>query len=154
MEIERKFLITSLPDGLDNYKLRIIEQGYLCDIPAIRVRKDNESYYMTYKSGDGIAREEANLPLTKESYEHLLPKSDGIIITKKRYEIPHGEVTIELDIFENELHGLIVAEVEFNSVEEAYKYVPPHWFGDEVTTDKRYSNAYLSRFGLPSERVL
>ena len=46
---------------------------------------------MTYKSGGvALAHEEANLPLTAEAYEHLLPKSDGIIISKKRYEIPHG----------------------------------------------------------------
>ena len=155
MEIEKKFLVKSIPDNLDSYKLRIIEQGYLCTVPAIRVRKDNDLYYMTYKSGGvALAHEEANLPLTEEAYEHLLPKSDGIIISKKRYEIPHGAFTIELDIFEKDLEGLVVAEVEFDSVEEADEYVPPHWFGEEVTMDKRYSNAHLSKFGRPTERDL
>ena len=75
--------------------------------------------------------------LQKKPMNIFLPKSDGIIISKKRYEIPHGAFTIELDIFEKDLEGLVVAEVEFDSVEEANEYVPPHWFGEEVTMDKK-----------------
>lgn len=83
MEIERKFLISELPDNLNNYKCREIEQGYLCTNPVIRVRKDNDNYYLTYKGSGLMSREEYNLPLTKQSYEHLIKKSDGNIITKK-----------------------------------------------------------------------
>ena len=149
MEIERKFLVKSIPTSLENYKLRIIEQGYLSTIPAIRVRRDNNDFYLTYKSGDlGLSHEESNLPLNKESYCHLLRKSDGYIITKKRYEIPHGKYFIELDIFENELEGLVIAEVEFPTQEEALSYLPPEWFGKDVTGNKNYTNSSLSQTGV------
>lgn len=88
MEIERKFLIKKLPDNLTSYKARKIEQAYLCTDPVVRVRRDNDDYYLTYKSKGMIVREEYNLPLTKEAYGHLLAKADGNIITKTRYEIP------------------------------------------------------------------
>ena len=68
-------MVKSIPDNLDSYKLRIIEQGYLLYSSGNQVRKDNDLYYMTYKSGGvALAHEEANLPLTEEAYEHLLPK--------------------------------------------------------------------------------
>ena len=92
MEIERKFLVKKLPESLGQYKKREIEQAYLCNDPVVRVRRDNDKYYLTYKSKGFIAREEYNLPLTKEAYEHLLAKADGLIITKNRYEIPDGNV--------------------------------------------------------------
>ncbi len=146
MEIERKYLISELPDNLSSYPYRLIEQGYLSTAPVVRVRKDNDSYYLTYKGGGMMAREEYNLPLTKESYEHLLKKADGNIITKKRYEIPDGTgKTIELDIFEGVFEGTILAEVEFNSIDEANSYTPPSWFIKDVTMDKEYHNSYMSR---------
>lgn len=49
MEIERKFLVAQLPDNLDNYNCRYIEQGYLSTKPVVRVRRDNDDYYLTYK---------------------------------------------------------------------------------------------------------
>ena len=147
-EIERKFLVKETPDNLSNYKLRVIEQGYLCSVPAVRVRADNNNYFLTYKSGGGsIKCEEYNLPITEEDYLHLIKKCDGIIIRKKRYEIPDGNFTIELDIFESELSGLVVAEVEFSSEDEAARYVPPAWMGEDVSLDKRYSNCNLSKSG-------
>lgn len=82
MEIERKFLVRNIPSVLDNCNKRYIEQAYLCTSPTVRVRRDNDDYYLTYKGKGFIVREEYNLPLTKESYEHLLSKADGIIITK------------------------------------------------------------------------
>ena len=97
MEIERKFLIKKLPDNLTSYKARKIEQAYLCTDPVVRVRRDNDDYYLTYKSKGMIVREEYNFPLTKEAYGHLLAKADGNIITKTRYEIPEKDnLTIEL----------------------------------------------------------
>lgn len=130
MEIERKFLIKKLPDNLTSYKARKIEQAYLCTDPVVRVRRDNDVYYLTYKSKGMIVREEYNLPLTKEAYGHLLAKADGNIITKTRYEIPEKDnLTIELDVFEGKFDGLLLAEVEFASEEEALGYIPPEWFG-------------------------
>ena len=102
MEIERKFLIKreNLPENLEQYPSKAIEQGYLCTEPVVRIRKSNDNYYLTYKSKGLLAREEYNLPLTKEAYEHLKPKADGIVISKIRYVIPEKDgLSIELDVF-------------------------------------------------------
>ncbi len=146
MEIERKFLIKKLPDNLTSYNARKIEQAYLCTDPVVRVRRDNDDYYLTYKSKGMIVREEYNLPLTKEAYGHLLAKADGNIITKTRYEIPEKDnLTIELDVFEGKFDGLLLAEVEFASEEEALGYIPPEWFGEDVSNSTKYHNSTLSR---------
>ena len=143
MEIERKFLIHSLPD-LSGVSYHRIEQAYLCTNPVVRIRKQDDEYYLTYKGSGFLAREEYNLPLTKESYLHLLKKADGNIITKKRYSISYLSYTIELDIFEGAFSGLIIAEVEFPSTDEAMMFSPPEWFGSDVTYDEKYHNSYLS----------
>ena len=146
MEIERKYLIEQLPENLSSYDCRIIEQGYLCTAPVVRIRRDNDKYELTYKSKGLMAREEYNMPLTEESYEHLLSKVDGRVIRKKRYMLPLDEVlTIELDVFEGDLAPLILAEVEFPSEELAMDFVPPEWFGEDVTFSTKYHNSNLSQ---------
>lgn len=152
MEIERKFLVSDIPADLSKFKCRLIEQGYLSTNPVVRVRKDNDDYYLTYKGKGHMVREEYNLPLTKEAYEHLIKKADGNIITKHRYEIPDGTgKTIELDLFDGIFKGLVLAEVEFNSIEEADNYTPPKWFTEDVTTDKRYHNSNMSKADIASD---
>jgi CYTH domain-containing protein len=69
---------------------------------------------------------------------------------KVRYEIKHGDVTIELDIYSGVFSGLIIAEVEFESEEESRNFEVPDWFGREVTLDTRYKNKTLAVSGLPS----
>ncbi len=145
MEIERKFIINVLPTDIVNYPYHLIEQGYLCTDPVIRVRREDNNYYMTYKSGGMMIREEYNLPLTKEAYELLLPKTEGNIISKKRVLIPYESYTIELDIFEAPFAPLYLAEVEFKSEEEATHFIPPNWFGNDVTEDGRYHNSNMSK---------
>ena len=129
MEIERKYKIETLPDGYENFPSRMIEQAYLCTDPVVRVRRDGDEYYMTYKSHGLLAREEYNLPLNETAYLHLLEKADGIILSKRRYRIPieGTALTIELDIFERDYQGLILAEVEFPTEEEALAFTPPAW---------------------------
>lgn len=145
MEIERKFLIDKIPDNIDEYDYHEIEQAYLTTDPVIRVRKSDDEYYMTYKGKGFLEREEYNLPLTKEAYDILKSKSDGNVISKKRILIPYGKYTIELDIFKDTFEGLVFAEVEFETREEADAFQKPDWFLDDVTEDRRYSNSYLSR---------
>lgn len=146
MEIERKFLIEKLPENLEKYPFHLIEQGYLCTAPVVRIRRQDDDYYLTYKSKGMMVREEYNLPLTEEAYAHLREKADGNLITKTRYLIPlEGNLTIELDIFSGPLAPLKLAEVEFSSEEEAKAFVPPAWFGEDVTFSGRYHNSYLSR---------
>lgn len=145
MEIERKFTIKEIPFSPGEFPCHHIEQAYLCRAPVIRVRKQDDDYILTYKSKGSMVREEYNLPLTAESYNHLLNKADGNIITKKRVLIPYCDgLTIELDIFEGKFNGLIIAEVEFPCLEQANSFVPPHWFKEDVTFSKEYHNAYLS----------
>lgn len=144
MEIERKFIPLTPPVSLKDCAFRDIEQAYLTDDPAIRVRKEDGAYYLTYKSGSSMAHEEYNLPLTEEAYRRLLEKCDGSVLKKRRYLIPDGPYTIELDVFLGNHQGLRIAEVEFPSVEEAEAYRIPEWFGKEVTDDPQYRNSYLS----------
>ena len=156
MEIERKFTIKKMPENLSLFEKKEMEQAYLCTGPVVRIRKSNEEYILTYKSKQGIVlpehatarwNEEVELPLTKDSYEHLREKADGQVITKTRYLIPiENHRKIELDVFHGCLTGLIFAEVEFGSEEEAAAYQMPDWFLEDVTFDKRYSNAYMTRF--------
>ncbi len=152
MEIERKFLVEegAIPD-LRDVPFHDMEQGYLCVDPVVRIRRSDDDYYLTYKSGGLFSREEYNLPLTKDSYEHLKEKVDGIVIRKRRYLIPEKEgLTIELDIYAYPYQGFFTAEVEFESEEAAHAYTPPAWMGRDVTGEGRYQNSALSQ-GIPKE---
>lgn len=145
MEIEKKFLIDKLPEDIESYPFNLIEQAYLCTSPVVRIRRENDNYYMTYKGKGLMVREEYNLPLNKKAYEHLLRKADGNIISKKRYLIPFKDkYTIELDVFDGIFKGLLLAEVEFTSENEANNFIPPAWFGKDVTYDGKYHNSYMS----------
>jgi CYTH domain-containing protein len=146
MEIEKKYLLKHLPD-FASYEYHKIEQAYLCTNPVVRVRKEDNNYYMTYKGSGMLAREEYNLPLNQESYEHLKEKADGNVIGKTRYLIPLGkeDLVAEVDVFEEPFAPLIMAEVEFESEEQANAFEAPEWFGEEVTFDGRYHNSYMSR---------
>lgn len=93
-----------------------------------------------------MAHLEQEMPLTLEAYQHLREKADGILITKRRYLIPLNDThTIELDIFHGQLEGVTLAEVEFASEEEANAFLPPDWFGEDVTFDSRYHNSEMSK---------
>ena len=141
MEIERKFLIKKLPDNLNTYPFHLLEISMV-----VRVRRSDDTYTLTFKSKGLMSREEYNLPLTAESYEHLKKKADGNVIRKKRYCIPFSDaLTIELDLFDAPFEGLVLAEVEFSSEEQAMAFLPPEWFGEEVTWSAEYHNSTLSR---------
>lgn len=159
MEIERKFTLKKLPDDLESYPCHIIEQAYLCTSPVVRVRKEDDTYYMTYKGKGLMAREEYNLPLNESAYQHLLAKADGNIISKKRYVIPlesprfksdylpliMPQLVIELDVFAAPFAPLIMAEVEFPDVDMANAFIAPDWFDQDVTNDPAYHNSNMSR---------
>ena len=105
-EIERKYLIHTIPFDLKEYAFHDIEQGYLCTEPVVRIRKQDDTYYLTYKSKGLMVREEYNLPLTAEAYAHLREKADGKLITKRRYLIPRSVSahTIYLPLFLDSMH--------------------------------------------------
>lgn len=171
IEIERKFTVKKLPENLENYPFHEIEQAYLNVHPAIRVRRQDDIYYMTYKGTPGdmpsqkqrgdISQVEYNMPLDKESYEHMSSKADGNVIRKTRYLIPINDdafdedyvkactevksLTIELDVFKAPFDGTIIAEVEFPDEDAARNYHPASWFDEDVTGDPRYHNSVMSR---------
>jgi len=163
IEIERKFLLKELPHNLSAYSHHIIEQGYLCQRPVVRIRRQDDDYYMTYKGKGMLERSEYNLPLTKEAYEHLLPKVDGHLIKKTRYNIPLEkdpalfkdasvaafktlaqceDFKIELDIFDYP-ENLILAEIEFPCRELADTFIMPDYFSCDVTDDPKYHNVNM-----------
>ena len=146
MEIERKYLLNEVPD-LTGVEFHKIEQAYLCTGPVVRVRREDENYYMTYKGGGLMAREEYNLPLTKESYAHLKEKADGNVISKTRYLIPLEKegLIAEVDVFDAPFAPLVLAEVEFETEAQANTFEAPEWFGEDVTFDGRYHNSYMSK---------
>ena len=146
MEIERKYLITAPTRDYESYPFHVIQQAYLCTEPVVRIRREDETFCLTYKSKGLLVREEYNLPLTLSAYQHLLPKCDGILLTKRRYLIPleGTDLTVELDVFSGKYQGLMLAEVEFKSEEEARRFVPPAWFGRDVTFSGEYQNSRLA----------
>ncbi len=148
MEIERKFLPDRISFDIEKFPHRNIKQGYLSTEPVVRVRMDDKSYILTYKSKGLMERVEYDLPLTESSFYKLLAKCDGRIIEKTRYILPiegYDSLQAELDIFHGELEGLVLLEVEFATRKDAMDFIPPMWFGKEVTNDEKYHNSYLSQ---------
>lgn len=164
MEIERKFTVAKLPENLEAYPCRLIEQAYLNTDPVVRIRREDDSYYLTYKGKGLLAREEYNLPLNEASYYHLREKADGNVISKKRYVIPISDpafettylsanrnfidqisLSVELDIFEPPFAPLVIAEVEFPDEKMAEAFLPLDWFSQDVTNDPAYHNSNLSK---------
>jgi adenylate cyclase len=153
-EIERKFLVKSLPADLMRYPRKEIAQGYPIvanDGAEVRLRKIGGRYFQTIKSGGGKVRTEVEIEITKEQFDVLWPATEGKRLEKIRYIIPHRGRKIELDVYRGKLAGLLVAEVEFDSAEESERFSPPAWFGKEVTEDKRYKNKNLALYGTPKK---
>lgn len=144
MEIERKYLLKRAPRNISEHPFSMIQQAYLCVEPVIRIRKKDDSYILTYKSAGLMEREEMEVSLTKDSYQHLLKKCDGNVVSKKRHFVPlENGLTAEVDIFQHGFDGLVLAEVEFESREQADAFVPPSWLNQEVTEDARFQNCNL-----------
>ena len=152
MEIERKFLTKQIPFDITVYPYKQISQAYISFSPTIRIRKSNEDYILTVKGKGHLAREEFELPLSKEDYDRLFLKTEGTPVIKKRYLVPvAGDLTAEVDIYEGELEGLMTTEVEFPSLEEAEAFAAPEWFGKDGSEEKAYKNTSLSLYGMPKE---
>lgn len=152
MEIERKFLTKNIPFDITAYPYKQISQAYISFSPTIRIRQSDENYILTVKGKGHLAREEFELPLTKEDYDRLFEKKEGTPVVKKRYLVPvEGGYTAEVDIYEGELEGLMTTEVEFSSLEAAEGFTAPAWFGEDVSEERAYKNTSLSLYGMPKE---
>jgi len=142
VEIERKFLIVGEFPRLDGVPM---VQGYLSRGNAnnVRVRIEGERAVITIKGAMvGISRPEFEYEIPFDEARELLCMAVGSLVTKTRYYHPEGNHIWEIDVFEGENAGLVVAEIELSSEDESF--VKPSWLGQEVTTDYRYSNSNLS----------
>ena len=152
MEIERKFLVDSLPN-LEDCRSEKIIQAYISTDPVIRIRQMSTQYFLTVKSHGHIMREEFEMPITKEQFYALWEKIEVSPIKKRRYFIPlEQDLTAELDIYEGHLEGLSTVEVEFSSLNAADHFTPPSWFGHDISLDNRYKNNNLAHYGIPELR--
>jgi adenylate cyclase len=146
-EIERKFLVRSLPMKLKRSRRYLIAQGYLASEPGgrhVRLRKKGQIASLTFKVGRGSHREEREIRLSPKQFAALWPGTAGRRLRKLRHEIPWRNLLIEIDVYRGRHAGLVVAEVEFPDRASCRKFKPPSWFGREVTGEKRYSNVRLA----------
>jgi CYTH domain-containing protein len=151
-EIERKFLLTAVPDAEALGPGRRLRQGYVAldgDV-EVRVRIDDAGAVLTLKAGRGLARTEVELPLGADDADALWLHTNGRRIEKRRHPCPlDGGLVAEVDLYDGDLEGLAVVEVEFADAAAAAAFDPPPWFGREVTGEAGWSNADLARAGRP-----
>ena len=150
-EIERKFLVTELPGAEVLGPGTRLRQGYLAEDGEVqvRVRIAGPSAVLTVKAGRGLVRTEVELAIATVQAEALWPHTEGWRIEKVRYRAELGGAVADVDVFEGALAGLVTAEVEFASQDEAMAFDPPPWFGRDVTAEPGWDNASLSRHGRP-----
>ena len=148
MEIERKFLVKSLPPGWKATPRSPIRQGYFSirdkDI-EIRLREIGSKRCITIKAGRGLVRLEEEILISRERFEALWPLVRKVSIQKTRYRIPCAGRTVEVDVYGGHHRGLITAEVEFRSLRAAKVFHPPAFLGREVTGNRRYTNESLAQ---------
>lgn len=148
LEIERKFLVKS-----DAFKQQAVEQTRIVQAylnsdkqRTIRVRIRGQQGFLTIKgqsSESGLSRYEWEKPISLSEAEQLLALCEPGAIDKVRYLVPVGQHMFEVDVFAGANQGLIVAEVELQSEQEAF--TKPAWLGEEVTGQNRYYNSMLSQ---------
>lgn len=148
IEIERKFLVTSEAFKSEAFAQNRIAQGYLSSVPerTVRVRIKGDKGFLTIKgssSESGLSRFEWEKEIPLEEATALLKLCEKGVIDKTRFEIQSGNHIFEVDEFYGENEGLIMAEVELKSETEVFE--KPSWIGEEVTSDNRYYNSYLSK---------
>jgi adenylate cyclase len=150
-EIERKFLIKKIPADADTFPHQEIVQGYFLDNgnKTTRLRKKWDRYYFqATKSWVWMVREEDEISITPEDFQSQRKKVGDRQLSKLRYEMPYEWKIIELDVYQGKLTWLIVAEIEFTSVDEAKKFIVPDRFDIELTDKEETRNSYLAKHGV------
>lgn len=151
IERERKFLVDHVPElAGDGTRFR---QGYLAIDGRVSVRVRDASASgctLTIKAGRGAVRTELEWPITAEQFEQGWQHTAERRVHKTRHLVPLSDgATAELDDFHDDLAGLMLVEVEFDSNDQMQAFNPPDWFGPEVTDDPSYTNSMLSVRGRP-----
>ncbi len=153
MEIERKYLLSSLPSRSMLGKGKLISQGYISTgEPEVRMRSKANAFYLTVKSGSGLRRGEVEAEIPSSVFRKLWPLTAGKRIKKTRYAISDHRLTWEIDKYYGPLKSLYTAEVELRSSKQ--KVGIPSFLAviSEVTNDARYKNKNLAIKGLPTRR--
>lgn len=156
-EIERRFIVVTIPFDLAPFKNYKIIQGYEIyqyeaeDGFELRIRQKGDKFYETRKRGMGEIREEIEKELSEEEFKLRWPNTKDRVVEKTRYEIPSEAGLVEFDILHGKLTGLMVAEIEFENAKASKDFMPLDWFGREITEDSRFTNQSLIAFGLPEE---
>ena len=142
-EIERKFLVDAQKISAVNFSsAEEISQGYLSTSPTVRVRLKNGRGYLTIKSSTvGITRQEFEYEIPAQDAAELLEICGERVLKKVRRKISYGGKIWEVDFFKGRHAGLILAEVELSSADEAVEL--PAWIDREVSDDERYFNSNL-----------
>lgn len=147
MEIERQFLVKTLPDLPPEYES--LRQGYVALLPEIRIRQIGESRFtLTVKRGAGLIREEWETEISRKEFDSLATRlyPETVMIEKRRYYISLTDgYTAELHVHDGNLSGFSYVEVEFPTKQAANSFEPPSWFGHEVTENVRFSYGTLAR---------
>ena len=146
IEIERKFLVKNLDFVKESYKKTNIIQGYLTKDPlrTVRVRIEDNMAFLTIKgksSKDGISRLEIEKPISLKEAKILIKICLPDLIKKVRYMIKKNDSIFYVDVFKEKNNGLIIAEIELDSIDSLYPV--PYWLGEEVTGQTRYYNSQL-----------
>ncbi len=148
IEIEKTFLVKNLPD-LTQLTPEKILQGYLSPSPSpLRIRQRDSKFEITkklpLKPNDFSSAEEINIPLTEFEFNQLWILTQRSL-EKLRYQIPlENNLIAELDVYQGQLAGLVVVEVEFPSQEAMDKFIPPSWFGYDITQEEFSANSFLA----------
>lgn len=152
VEIERKFLVARMPD-VGDARRSSLRQGYVTrpeDSVEVRLRQTDDGHVLCLKSGEGIVRGEREVTLSAAQFDALWPQTEGRRIEKTRWTGPLDDgLVYELDVFAGDLAPLVMVEVEFPSEEAAARFVPPAWFGRDISDDKRFRNKALAIAGAP-----
>jgi adenylate cyclase len=150
-EVERKFRVAEPPPGVgDGSRIR---QAYVAidgDV-EVRIRDEDGACSLTVKGGHGLERAEVEVAIDAGRFDELWSLAGERHLEKRRARVPVGDVVAELDRYEGRLAGLAVVEVEFGGREAAAAFVPPAWFGEELTGQRAWSNAALARDGAPDQ---
>jgi adenylate cyclase len=147
IEIERKFLVKSEEFKENSFAKNEISQGYLNSNPerTVRVRIKGNQGYLTIKgkgNETGMSRLEWEMEIPVDEAKMLLNLCESGVISKTRYEVKFGNHVYEVDEFFGENQGIVIAEIELQSEDEAFE--KPDWLGEEVTKNEKYYNSYLS----------
>lgn len=151
IEIERKFLVRDDSWRALADKGQALRQFYIAMREGVSVRlrvADERRAWLTIKTGSGLSRGEYEYPVPVADVGGLEAARQGEVVAKRRFRVPYGDLTVEVDVFEGALHPLVLAEIELP--DESHKVELPAFLDREVTDDPGYTNARLAAAGLPA----